>query len=73
MGRFFLTLHDSYHHNLNYFKLFVFQPKFLTKEERAAEALKKRQEQVEAQRKKVEVINYNYVCINDQQQSNFVF
>ena len=33
---------------------FCFQPVFLTKEERAAQALKRRQEQVEEQKKKLE-------------------
>ena len=32
----------------------ILQPKFLTKEERAAEALKKRQQQVEEQRRLIE-------------------
>lgn len=34
--------------------MFLLQPKFLTKEERAAEALKRRQEAVEEQRRKQE-------------------
>jgi len=37
-----------------------FKPKFLTKEERAAEALKKRQDQVEAQRKKIQVCTITF-------------
>ena len=34
----------------------IYQPTFLTKEQRAAEALKRRQEQVDEQRKKLEVL-----------------